>query len=90
MGLEVLADQRLQELPARRRQLSLVQQNLSQGLALRQHPDVHRRDEVIAADEVHLQRQDTEQQMPIGGGIRGRHGTVSRRLRSTRAARAQP
>src|SRR5262249_38696026 len=47
-------------------QLPLFHQDLSQRFGLLQHPGVHGRDEAVAADEIHLQGQDTEEEIPIG------------------------
>jgi hypothetical protein len=51
-------------------QCPLIDEDLSQGLGLLQHPGIHGRDQGIAADEVHLQGQDAEQQIAVGCGSR--------------------
>jgi hypothetical protein len=51
---------------------ALFDENLSQWLVLVQNPGVHGPQEVVAADEVHLQGQDAEQQVAIGGRGTGR------------------
>jgi hypothetical protein len=48
-------------------QVAVPDEDLSQGLVLVQDPGVHGPDEGIAADEVHLQGQDAEQQVAVGG-----------------------
>jgi hypothetical protein len=54
-------------------QVTVLDQDLSQRLVLGEHPGVHRRQEGVAAHEVHLQGQDAEEQIAVGG-CRGRRG----------------
>jgi hypothetical protein len=58
---------------------AVLLQDLSQGFALVEHPGVHGADEGIAADEVHLQGQDAQQQVAIRRGTGCRHGAASSR-----------
>jgi hypothetical protein len=67
VGLEVFAHQRFEQLQPFGRQLRLLYQDLSQRLALVEHPGVHGRDQGIAADEIQLQRQNGKQQIAVGG-----------------------
>src|SRR5437870_3560254 len=59
-------DQRLQQPPLLRRQRSRLHQVLGQRLLLGQYPGLHARNELLARDEIHLQREDAEQQISIG------------------------
>ena len=63
---DMLVDELFQQTVPRRRQRPLVDQNPSQRPMLSQHPRVHRRDQCVAGDEVHLYCQDPEQQITIG------------------------
>jgi hypothetical protein len=47
---------------------ALFDQQLLERLLLIERPSVQRRDELVAVDEIHLQRQDSGQQIAIGGG----------------------
>jgi hypothetical protein len=73
--LHVLLDQCLQYLSARRRQITPLNQKVDQSPCLIEHPRLHRRDQLVAGDEVHLQRQDAEQQIAVGD-VLSRHGTL--------------
>ena len=46
---------------------ALLDQDLFQRLVLGEHPGAHRRQEGVAGHEVHLQGQDAEQQVAVGG-----------------------
>ena len=61
--------QRIEQSIIVRGQGSLRLENLTEGLVLRGDPGVHRGDERIARDEVHLERQESEEQVTIGTGI---------------------
>jgi hypothetical protein len=53
----------------------LLDGDLAQGLDLVEHPGIHGGDEGVAADEVRLQGQDAEVQVPVRGRRRGHGGT---------------
>jgi hypothetical protein len=65
--LDVPVDDRLHQGVFLRGQAALFDQDLPQGLVLGEHPGAHRRQEGVAGDEVHLQGQDAEQQVAVGG-----------------------
>ena len=46
----------------------MLDQDLAERLGLVQHPGVHGRDEGVAADEVHLQSQDAEEEVAVAAG----------------------
>jgi hypothetical protein len=62
----VLLHQRLQQFAAVGAEDALLHEDLSQRLGLVEHPSIHRLDESITADEVHLQSQNSEQQVAVG------------------------
>jgi hypothetical protein len=68
---QVLLDQGVQHGPLVLRQGGLALEDVAQGLAFVQDPGVHAGDELVAADEVQLQRQDAEQQVAVGRGALG-------------------
>ena len=47
-------------------QAALFDENLADRLVLGMDPGVHCGDEMLAADEIHLQRQDAEEQVAVG------------------------
>jgi hypothetical protein len=47
----------------------VIEQDLSQILVLVEYPRLHGRDEGVAADELHLQGQDAEQQVAVGARL---------------------
>ena len=51
---------------ARRVRAPWSTQDLAQRPGLVQHPGVHGGDQGVAGDEVHLQRQDAEEQVAVG------------------------
>ena len=70
--LDVAVDQRLEQGPARRVQGAALDEDLAERPVLLQGPGVHRRDQGVAGDEVHLQRQDAEEEVAVCR--RGGHG----------------
>ncbi len=58
------------------RQCALLAQHLPEGFVLVENPGVHRRDQLVARDEVHLQGDDAEEQVAVGivGVSTRRHG----------------
>ncbi len=69
--LDVGGDHRLQELPMLGAQGLLLVQEPRERLGLVEHPGVHGGDQLSAADEVHLQSEDAEQQVTVGGSGHG-------------------
>src|SRR5438128_6196734 len=62
----MLHDQRVERLNLAGGDLPLLEQDLPERLTLVEHPSVHGGYERVAADEVHLQGEDPEQQVAIG------------------------
>ena len=78
--LQVLGDQRLEQLVLVLGDGPLVQQDPAQRPGLLQDPGVHGGDQRIARDEVHLQGQDADQQVAVAVGLaRGRPGALPAR-----------
>jgi hypothetical protein len=50
----------------------LIDEDLAQSLILIKHPGIHCCNQGVAANEVHLQCQDTEQQVAVGGRVQWR------------------
>ncbi len=69
---QVLAHQRIEQAAVLLAQGPLLDEDLSQGPGLVQDPGVHGGDQRVARDEVHLERDDPEQQVAIGSGRRHR------------------
>jgi hypothetical protein len=67
---QMLVDQRFQQGMGIGGQGALVLEQVAQRAGLVQDPGVHGRDELVAVDEVHLERQDAEQQVAVGAGLR--------------------
>ncbi len=63
---QVLVDQLLQEGLPRRGEGLLLDQDPAQRLGFLQDPGVHRRDQRVAPHEIHLHRQDAEEQVAVG------------------------
>lgn len=61
----MLLDERVESRLGLRSQRALLNQNLAERLGFLQHPSVHRRNQRIPADEVHLQRQDAEEEIAV-------------------------
>jgi hypothetical protein len=55
----------------------LLTQHLPERLVLVENPGVHRRNQLIARDEVHLQRDDAKKQIAVGGLVMMGHGGIS-------------
>jgi hypothetical protein len=68
--LQVALDDRLQKVSVLGPQCVLLQENLAQGLGLVEHPRMHRCNQGVSTDEVHLQGQDTEEQVAVRVGAR--------------------
>jgi hypothetical protein len=64
--LQVLLDQGLQQEMGITTEVALLHQDLPQGPGLVQDPGIHGLDEGIAADKVHLQRQDAKEKVAVG------------------------
>jgi hypothetical protein len=75
--LEVLLNQALQQGAPLGRQRLLLQEDLSQRLTLVEHPGVHGGYEGVTGDEVQLQGEDAEQQIPVSVRSRRGHGRTS-------------
>ena len=60
-------DQRVQQRPSRIGQFPLVLEDLAQRRCLVQDPGLHRGDQGIARDEIHLQGDHPEQKVAVGG-----------------------
>src|SRR5258708_7597577 len=67
----MLCDKRIQQRMFVGLDCALVQQKLSELLLLVEYPIVHRLDECLAADEIHLQCQDAKEEIAVGGGGHG-------------------
>ena len=72
MPLDVSGHQRIEEGVFLRGQGAGFNENVAQRALLVEHPDVHGRQERIAADEVHLQGKDAEEQVAVS--VQRRHG----------------
>ncbi len=57
------------------RERVLFDQDLSEGACLLQDPGMQGGDEVIAADEIHLQSQDATEQIAVGAAGKSRGGS---------------
>ena len=64
--LDMAIDHGVKHRPRLRVERLLLDQNFRERLALVENPAVHRRDELVARDEVHLQSQDAEQEVAVG------------------------
>jgi len=95
---QVLFDHGLQRRVQVHAQDLLLHQDVPERLAFFEHPGVHAGHELIAADEIHLQGQDGEQQIAVGGvGHGGRLQQVwelpqylPKRARSTKSSSTIP
>lgn len=72
--LDVATDHRVDDVAVARFKNALFDQDLSQWFELVEHPGIHARDELVAGDEVHLQREDAEEQVAVG--VRRGHGVA--------------
>jgi hypothetical protein len=72
VAFEVHLDQYFEGRVLVRAKSTLFDEDLAEGLRFVQHPSVHRRDERIPAYEIHLQRQNAEQQIAVGARPAGR------------------
>jgi hypothetical protein len=77
---EVGLHQCVQQRVVLRLQRPLLGEDVAERPGLVQHPGVHGGDQGVLADEVHLQGQDAEQQVPVRG--RGGHGDGPRAVDS--------
>src|SRR5262249_48791875 len=80
---EVFEDDRVEQLPALGGEVTVFVEDVAERPVLVEHPDVHGGDERVAADEVHLHREDAEEQVAVGGHggarrMRGRSESVNR------------
>jgi hypothetical protein len=55
-------------------QRTLVYEDLSERLGFIKHPGMHCLDQSIARHEVELKRQNAEEQVAVGAGLRGTRG----------------
>ena len=67
--LDVMADQRLEQGAGIRLQGPALLEEVGQRPVLFEKPGVHRGDQAVAGDEVHLEGQDAEEQVAIRGGL---------------------
>ena len=65
---DVLVDERIQELARIAGEGAGRDEMVGEGTLLVEHPGVHRRDELLGADEVHLHGENAEEEISIGGG----------------------
>jgi hypothetical protein len=65
MGFQVLIDQGFQQITASGREIAALDQEFAQGLRFGEHPSLHRADEAVPADEVHLEGQNAEEKVPV-------------------------
>jgi hypothetical protein len=63
---DVLVDQGLEHRPAGGGEGVTLDQGLADRPGLLQDPGVHRRDQGVSRDEVHLERQDAEEEVAVG------------------------
>ena len=77
-------DQRREQVAIRPRERILGNEYLAQRFGLLQHPGVHGRDQGVAADEVHLQGENAEEQIAI---VFGRSRFSRGRVETTAALR---
>jgi len=66
--LEVRFDECFEELPVFGAQGIVLVKNLRQRPGLGEHPGVHGSNELVARDEVHLQRQNAKEKVMVGHG----------------------
>jgi hypothetical protein len=65
---QVLAHHRVEQRVRLGVEVATLAEDVAERLGLVEYPSVHGRDQGVAADEVHLQRQDAEQQVTVGRG----------------------
>lgn len=63
---QVLIDHGFQKLSAGRRQFPPPDQQITEGGRLLEDPFLHRTDQFVARDEIHLERQHAEEQVAVG------------------------
>ena len=73
VGADVLVDEGFEQVPARLRQVAPLDEQGPQRRLLADDPGVHRLEEGVAGDEIHLLGQDAQQQVAVGvnAGHRG-------------------
>ncbi len=75
---EMPPHQRLDRVVILGQERALLAQDLPERLVLVENPRVHRRDQLIARDEVQLQGDDAEEQVAVGDVMTRRHGGGSK------------
>ena len=81
MLLQMLLEQRREQFAACRREVAFIDQQGFERPRLVQHPGIHRRDQLIAVDEIKLQGEDSQQQISIGNHRPGISSRSPNRLR---------
>ena len=68
MHRNVLLDECVKQQASVRGEISDCNEVISQRTLLVEHPGIHRRDQLVGADEVHLHGKDAEKEVAISGG----------------------
>ena len=66
VGADVLVDQGFEQLTARPGEIAALDEQCSERRFLANDPGVHRREQGVAGDEVHLRGQNTQEQVAVG------------------------